>query len=73
MPLWLCTVDFRKAFDSIEHVALWRALAEQGVHAHYIKTLASLYTAQVGHINVGVLSREFSITRGVKQGDPISP
>lgn len=73
LPLWCCAVDFKKACDSVEHMALWRAVAEQGVSSYYIKLLARLYEGQVGHINCRLLSKEFPIQRRVKQGDPLSP
>jgi hypothetical protein len=73
-PLWVCAVDFQKAFDSVEHPAIWKALVDQGVDAHYVQILADLYRQQVGHINLGsILSKQFHIKRGTKQGDPLSP
>ena len=73
LPFWVCAVDFAKAFDSVEHSALWNALLNQGVSPRYIKLLAHLYKGQVGHISSEVLSRGFRIERGTKQGDPMSP
>ena len=29
--LWVCAVDFEKAFDSVEQSSIWKALASQGV------------------------------------------
>jgi hypothetical protein len=73
LPLWLCTVDFAKAFDSVEHASLWAALYEQGEDGHYIRLLASLYENQVGKIRGPPISKSFKIQRGSKQGDPMSP
>ena len=73
LPVWVCTVDFQKAFDSIEHSALWKALAEQGVDGQYIKLMAILYDGQVGEIRGPPSSEAFDIRRGTKQGDPMSP
>ena len=73
MPLWMSTVDFQKAFDSVEHAALWKALFDQGVDGHYIRLLRILYDDQIGKIKGPPLSKEFSIRRGTKQGDPMSP
>ena len=28
LPLWFAAVDFRKAFDTVEHTFLWNALRE---------------------------------------------
>ena len=74
LPLWVCAVDFRKAFDSVEHSSIWKALGDQGVDRPYIRVLAQLYSKQVGYINFGsISSKPFQIQRGTKQGDPLSP
>jgi hypothetical protein len=73
LPLWLCTVDFAKAFDSVEHASLWAVLYEQGVDGYYIRLLASLYENQVGKVRGPPISKSFKIQRGSKQGDPMSP
>ena len=36
-----------KAFDTVDHAALWQVLVDQGVPGHYIKVLDSLYQGQV--------------------------
>ena len=30
-PMWIATIDFKKAFDSASQAAIWEALVEQGV------------------------------------------
>eukprot|EP00973_Karenia_brevis_P033792 4662853-Karenia_brevis.AAC.1 len=30
-PMWLCAIDFKKAFDTVEHDAIWRARVSHGV------------------------------------------
>ena len=72
-PLWICAIDFRKAFDTVEHPAIWASLTEQGVHHRYISLLRRLYSAQAGQVVLQVESKRFRITRGTKQGDPMSP
>ena len=66
-------VDFQKAFDTVEHASLWQALAEHGVSAEFVDVLRALYSNQVATVGGDSGDRVFSIERGVKQGDQISP
>ena len=73
IPLWTCFIDFEKAFDSIEHDAIWAALKRQGVADGYIELLQRLYAGQTSQVSVdSMLSQKFSVQRGTKQGDPLS-
>ena len=65
MPLWLLSMDLRKAFDTIDHNSLFQALQLHGISPNYIALLQLLYQDQLGSVHG---SRLFSITRGVKQG-----
>ena len=71
-PIWLGLVDFEKAFDTVEHPALWETLRKQGVPEHYIFLLDVLYAGQEAYVQTAVRSEAFPIRRGVKQGDPLS-
>ena len=73
LPLWVAAIDFRKAFDTVEHSSLWNVLKEQGVPLRYVKVLQKLYDGQYGRVVANGESRASSITRGTKQGDPVSP
>jgi len=73
LPLWVCAVYFRKAFDTVEHAALWKSLEGAGVPPIYVKTLDGLYKHQIGKVVADKTSRPLSIKRGTKQGDPLSP
>ena len=70
--LWLGLVDFEKAFDKVDHTALWKALDVAGVDGAYAHMLRKLYAGQMASVSAGVKSRQFSLQQGVKQGDPIS-
>ena len=72
VPVWCALVDFEKAFDSVEHDALLEVLGRQNVPAHYVDLVARLYEKQTAYVQCSCVSREFVISRGVKQGDPIS-
>lgn len=70
LPLWMISLDLRKAFDRIEFVPLFNAIRAQNIPDAYIQLLAALYQNQTGSANG---SDPFLIQRGVKQGDVISP
>lgn len=72
-PLWIGVLDFKKAFDCIEHEPLWQALSEQGIQEGYIDALPRIYERQTGRVCTDATSKPFTIERGSKQGDPISP
>ena len=44
--MWVATVDFAKAFDTIRHRSLWNALAQFGIEPQYISLLRRLYADQ---------------------------
>ena len=72
VDLWVGMIDFEKAFDTVEHDTLWNALEEQHVKPAYIDVLKRLYAHQSATVVAGERSRRFDVSRGVKQGDPIS-
>jgi hypothetical protein len=73
VPFWACAVDFRKAFDTVDHESLWSALSKQGVPRVYIRTLAKLYEHQSAKVVADQTSKAYKVKRGTKQGDPLSP
>jgi len=72
LSLWCAAIDFKKAFDTIDHNALWEALVHQNVPPMYVRLLQQLYQDQSGRVRTDKLSRPFTIGRGTKQGDPLS-
>ena len=71
-PLWIAFVYFHKAFDTVEHLPLWKTLDELGVQRSYTSILMKLYEGQLATVVARTESRAFPLKRGVKQGDPIS-
>uniref|UniRef100_A0A8R1HV48 Reverse transcriptase domain-containing protein n=1 Tax=Caenorhabditis japonica TaxID=281687 RepID=A0A8R1HV48_CAEJA len=72
-PLTLVFIDFHKAFDSVEPQAIWESLKSQGVQPAYIALLQQCYANCTTTITPFHKKIEIPITRGVRQGDPISP
>jgi hypothetical protein len=73
MTLYIAFVDYSKAFDSLEHGYIWRALKEQGVEGKYIRILKFIYENATARIKTEIEGPLFDLKKGVKQGDPISP
>jgi hypothetical protein len=72
--LFTCFVDFRKAYDLVHRDLLLQCLADLGVSGHMLGALASMYWhAPMTVKNGATLGASFDSTRGVKQGDPLSP
>ena len=67
-------MDYEKAFDSVEHFAIFETLLKIGVHPTYIKILQNIYRDATARVHLDKHTSEpFPIERGVRQGDPISP
>ena len=70
---YILAIDFEKAFDSIEWDYLWESLETFGFPSAYIKLIKVAYkNMEACVINGGSTTNFFKLTRGVRQGDPIS-
>lgn len=66
-------LDQEKAYDKIRHDFLWDSLKKFDFPNHFVRTVQSLYNnAHTVVIINGVISSRFRVTRGVRQGDPMS-
>lgn len=72
--LYVCFVDFRKAFDMVDHEVLWAKLLSLGVSSCFINILIDLYNkATTRIVTPEGKTPQVSISRGVMQGDSLSP
>ena len=60
LPLYISTIDFTKAFDSIKHSAIWKSLRHYGVKPAYVRLLQRLYSQQEGTVLTDKESDVFS-------------
>ncbi|XP_068213360.1 uncharacterized protein [Palaemon carinicauda] len=67
--LYLAFIDFKKAFDSVSHPALLDTARATGLDENSTQYLKTFYSS----ISTEVAGVEVDITRGVMQGDPLSP
>jgi len=73
-PLFMCFIDLRKAYDSVNRELLWVAMREYGISEKLVKILNTLYEDTKAQVRVnGVLSEALSLKTGVKQGCVLSP
>ena len=69
----MCYADAKKAFDSVSHDAILKALESAGAPANAVNYIRNLYTYSNTQISVNdSVSEPLSVKRGVKQGDPLS-
>ena len=69
----IVALDQEKAYDKITHLYLWRVLEKFAFTQELIDMIKVLYkNAPTSVIVNGVISSPFHVTRGVRQGDPMS-
>jgi hypothetical protein len=69
----LVALDQEKAYDKVSHSYLWKTLEAFNIPTTFINTVRYLYTgAETCVIINGEVSSPYTLTRGVRQGDPLS-
>ena len=72
--LCLGFIDYEKAFDSLDHLALLQALEDQITDKKYISLVKAIYKDPSARIHLeDDKTNIIKILKGVRQGDPISP
>ncbi|CAK0821588.1 unnamed protein product [Prorocentrum cordatum] len=64
--IWMVSVDLTKAFDRIEHPALFEALLSQGAHSACLGLFSDVCSGQYGAVHG---NKHFGISPWVKQRD----
>ena len=74
IPGLLIFIDIQKAFDSLERNFLQGCLESFNFGANFIRWVMTFYkNIQSCLTNNGITSNYFTMERGVRQGDPLSP
>ena len=69
----IVALDQEKAYDKITHRYLWSTLRSFNIPETFIRSVRTLYENAETRVMInGCLSKTFKITRGVRQGDPLS-
>lgn len=72
--VFICFIDYEKAFDTVQHDKLMNTLRDIGVEEKEIRCIQNLYWNQTARIEVnGELTDEIAISKGVRQGCILSP
>ena len=67
------SVDFIKAFDSVDREFLIKTLEKLGLQGHFLDTIKNLNTATGAKLIInGFISKTIKLRRGIKQGDALS-
>ena len=70
---YMVTIDFEKAFDSLNHEFLMQVLIKVGFPEYFIDWIKVLLKDQESCVvNDGTATTYFKLQRGARQGDPIS-
>lgn len=74
IPTLLILLDSEKAFNKVEHNFIWDVLKAVGLGGTFLKLVQSLLSHAIlkVHINDNFIAK-FKVTRGVRQGCPLSP
>ena len=51
--IYICFIDYTKAFDCVDHNKLWKILKEMGIPEHLTCLLRNLYAGQEATVGTG--------------------
>ena len=70
----MIAIDFKKAFDSVNHKFLFKALEQFGFGENFIHMVRTLHcNAENAVLNNGFTTKYFKLERSCRQGDCLSP
>ena len=73
-PLYILLLDWKQAFDSVDHNAMLIALRRFGVSERAIKIIGALYSDPTFHTVSGSGDKAYgTVGLGIRQGCPLSP
>ena len=72
--LYVCFVDLKKAFDSVQRETLFKILLKTGINGKFINAIKAIYTSVFSCVRVEeLLTDSFSCPLGLRQGCILSP
>ena len=74
MPLYVVFIDFSKAFHTVLRQGLWQVLKKYGCTETFVSLIEALHTGMQANVAMcGSVSKDFSVSNGVKQGCVLAP
>ena len=72
--LYICFIDYSKAFDCVQHTQLWRMMTEMNFPKQEIQLIKTLYQGQQSAVRTSCgMTEWFPVKKGVRQGCILSP
>ena len=57
--LYLCFIDYRKAFDTVEHEVLWKNMIDMGFPKHMMLLIKTFYENQTATVKTSYCLSDF--------------
>ena len=74
IPLHICFVDLKKAYDKVHRDTLWLILSRMGVPLNMVTLIKQMHVGAKDQVLLeGILSEPFELCNGLKQGSVFSP
>ena len=71
LPLYLCFLDLKKAFDTVPRQLLFQKLSDFGISGKMLRVIIDLYSQNMAKVLIdGYFSREFTITNNATSACP---
>jgi len=72
--VWAFFLDLKAAFNRLDGEVLWQMMRKRGINEGLIGRVRQIYAETRCRVRIGeVVSREFWVEKGVRQGCPLSP
>ena len=72
--IFLCFIDYSKAFDMVSHTVLWNTMSNMGFSEHIIDLIRMMYSEQKAAVRTTHGYTDwFDVEKGVRQGCILSP
>ena len=73
--LYMCFVDFKKAFDNVNRIQLWQKMLDYNINGKIFNVLHNMYNQSKSCISLpdGSVSSMFQCEASVRQGKKLSP